>query len=347
MPLVEQIHAGYRCADLLLLLPGSIPIPSFKCLPALPSYDWIDPITNALRPQVVLYLTGSSVSVPLLPGVSYQSDPSSRVTRNRQVVDAPLIVRHPSQDIYTPEGWRRLLSSIGVPDNMQVVGMKILIVSFGGQIFRRPHSRNNSRPVSRDFGRDLSSELNKAEGIQSTKQSITEQQDSRLSAESIIHSINNSHSRHPSNGLSHNPVHHSDYNAAQRLTTPSHLWVPGAPPAVKNPSPIISSKSQFSSNITIQPPTPRRELDLELKENSMESISISQRTSLVLTLPRLLPDSSWIAIVCGVSKQWGQEDGEELPEGFFIAPRDVYMPDLTAVADVLLGKLVSQDQVSA
>ena len=43
--------------------------------------------------------------------------------------------------------------------------------------------------------------------------------------------------------------------------------------------------------------------------------------------------------MCGVPKDWGKEDGEELPENFFVAPRDVYMPDLTAVADVLLGKL--------
>jgi hypothetical protein len=61
--------------------------------------------------------------------------------------------------------------------------------------------------------------------------------------------------------------------------------------------------------------------------------------------PRLLPDSSWIAIVCGVSKQqWNDNDGEDpesgLPEGFFVAPVDVYMPDLTAAGDVLLGKLV-------
>ena len=57
---------------------------------------------------------------------------------------------------------------------------------------------------------------------------------------------------------------------------------------------------------------------------------------------RLLPDSSWIAIVCGVSKeQWNDLDSDsELPDGFFVAPRDVYMPDLTAIADVLLGKLV-------
>jgi hypothetical protein len=58
----------------------------------------------------------------------------------------------------------------------------------------------------------------------------------------------------------------------------------------------------------------------------------------------LLPDDSWIAIVCGVTKeQWNAVDGdvdEGLPDGFYVAPKDVYMPDLTAVADVLLGKLV-------
>jgi len=77
---------------------------------------------------------------------------------------------------------------------------------------------------------------------------------------------------------------------------------------------------------------------------------------------QLLPDDSWIAIICGAShsKSWGslqrsQETTfggptaasgasipeDELPDGFYIAPRDVYMPDLMAVGDVLLGKLVS------
>jgi len=55
-------------------------------------------------------------------------------------------------------------------------------------------------------------------------------------------------------------------------------------------------------------------------------------------------DDTWIAIVCGVTKeQWNAVDGdvdEGLPDGFYVAPKDVYMPDLTAVADVLLGKLV-------
>jgi hypothetical protein len=52
-----------------------------------------------------------------------------------------------------------------------------------------------------------------------------------------------------------------------------------------------------------------------------------------------LPPEDWIAVVCGASKAQ-DEDAEDLPEGFYIAPKDVYMPDLTAVADVLLRKLV-------
>lgn len=46
-------------------------------------------------------------------------------------------------------------------------------------------------------------------------------------------------------------------------------------------------------------------------------------------------------------EQWNDyEDGSnsELPEGFYVAPKYVYMPDLTAVADVLLGKLVNTER---
>ncbi|KAJ7811096.1 hypothetical protein B0H14DRAFT_1476468 [Mycena olivaceomarginata] len=72
--------------------------------------------------------------------------------------------------------------------------------------------------------------------------------------------------------------------------------------------------------------------------------TLTLKTSRKMTTSRgLLPDPSWIAIVCGVSKeQWNADEGggdSDLPEGFFVAPRDVYMPDLTAIGDVLLGKL--------
>lgn len=50
---------------------------------------------------------------------------------------------------------------------------------------------------------------------------------------------------------------------------------------------------------------------------------------------QLIP-KGWIAIVCGLSVKDG---ADELPENFYAAPRDVYVPDLTAICDVLLGKL--------
>lgn len=63
----------------------------------------------------------------------------------------------------------------------------------------------------------------------------------------------------------------------------------------------------------------------------------------LMEIPRLLPEG-WIAVVCGASKEQG-EDAKQLPEGFYIAPKDVYMPDLIAAADVLLGKLVGPSVV--
>ena len=56
-----------------------------------------------------------------------------------------------------------------------------------------------------------------------------------------------------------------------------------------------------------------------------------------------LPDENWIAIVCGATPPKRFSDSldapDDLPSRFFIAPKDIYMPDLTALADALLGKL--------
>lgn len=84
-------------------------------------------------------------------------------------------------------------------------------------------------------------------------------------------------------------------------------------------------------------------MQLPLRSTSSEAVSgegMEEEDVDEEDLPQLFPDENWIAIVCGVSKEWGKEDGEELPDNFYVAPKDVYMPDLTAVADVLLGKLV-------
>lgn len=138
----------------------------------------------------------------------------------------------------------------------------------------------------------------------------------------------------------------------------SQLRLAGAPPAAVPTSPRSSLVATFSAPADIPafhavtiPPTPRVQdgfdaavelswttepapLDAagELKRETAEGIMDEADV-------RILPDESWIVVVCGVSKDWGKEDGEELPHNFFVAPRDVYMPDLTAAADVLLGKL--------
>lgn len=135
-----------------------------------------------------------------------------------------------------------------------------------------------------------------------------------------------------------------------RLATPSHIWIPGAPPASK---PLQTPASPPA--LRTFPPTPRLKtprqnsatatyFDFDRRIDSQPDETDELEDDLEWEGPRLLPDSSWIAIVCGVSKeQWNAEGEEpdELPEGFYVAPKDVYMPDLTAVGDVLLGKLVS------
>jgi len=134
-----------------------------------------------------------------------------------------------------------------------------------------------------------------------------------------------------------------------RLATESHIFIPGAPPASK-PSGSPSSptnKTIFQPKTTppSEPATPHGEAHVDSGKNScFESIHESDESSQGEATCGLLPDETWIAIVCGVSKeQWntGDEDWNDgLPDGFYVAPKDIYMPDLTAIADVLLGKLV-------
>jgi L-arabinokinase len=52
---------------------------------------------------------------------------------------------------------------------------------------------------------------------------------------------------------------------------------------------------------------------------------------------QLLPPG-WIAVVCGLAAATATD--EELPERFYRVASDAYIPDLTAIADVVLGKLV-------
>ncbi|CAA7266883.1 unnamed protein product [Cyclocybe aegerita] len=377
-PLVAQIHEGYRCADLLVRLPGHIPVPSFFVHPPLPASEWIDVDTRRVRPEILDTLLRHPKHQDLQPSIPMalsiplaQSRPEDTPRpRPRTVIQAPLLVRPPSSgpgmSVYTPEGRSRLLTSIGVPAHLHdPTKTKILVVSFGGQVFKRPNSKAGSRSHSRNASREDVTGLvhdhhkhpMKINGFTSISQpgsSTTPEFDltnaTRLFQERIPRStqLDLHMPSHLSNLNGTSDGLHSGPPPTPRLATPCHLWIPGAPPASK---PLASPTIPGVRTVPPTPLAPQNGFilhaletpdllvdsgDLPTSEDPFDSDSDSD-------YPRLLPDSSWIAIVCGVSKeQWAHhhegEDGH-LPEEFYVAPRDVYMPDLTAVGDVLLGKL--------
>ena len=344
-PLVEQIHAGYRCADLLVRLPGHIPMPSFFIQPLLPSFNWVDVESQRMWPTIVDDLTAPLTRYELHPPVPFPAA-TQRKKITRSVIQAPLLVRPPSStlSVYTREGRSKLLSFIGVPITLHDSGKtKILVVSFGGQVFRKP-SCPGSRTPSRSFGRehkllDLDAKSAGSESLIHTQSSRTKlKYRNGLGFDNITNQLfqntnltsvkSDLHIPPPAKLLLDDLLLDS---ATPRLATPCHIWIPGAPPTSKplaNPS--IRSPTVDAPTVPTTPLAP--------------DISYLTTEDLDVDIPRLLPDSSWIAIVCGVSKEkWTSESQDKdsiLPEGFYVAPRDVYMPDLTAVGDVLLGKLV-------
>ncbi|KAF5366651.1 hypothetical protein D9615_010602 [Tricholomella constricta] len=328
--LVAQIFEGYRCADLLFLLPGCIPIPSFSIYPALPSPDWVDASSNRFCSNIIDFLFQPPSQCSLHPTKPFQcsSPPFPPRTIPRSVIAAPLLVRPPASapSVYTPGGRSRLLFSIGIPPRLHDPDRtKILIVSFGGQVFRAP-----SRPASRS----------------QTRSTTPTQSPTRVTGPSISEGSAEMYSPRiqPPNVSCHlpgtpaSPSTSLGHRVSPRLATPSHIWIPGAPPASK-PSPGPSFSVPELATI---PPTPSGiddTFDLSTPIGAGDHLG-SDGNSFD---PRLLPDESWIAIVCGASDRpcEGDDKSAGLPGGFYVAPKDVYMPDLTAVGDVLLGKLVS------
>ena len=281
-PLVQQMKDGYRCADLLVLLPGYVPIPSFFEQPQLPASSWIDIPTLRMQKPIVETLA-NILNQPLSPSIPFSP---SGFTIPRAVIPSPLLVRSPKRDsqVCTPQGRARFLASLGVPEERRGSETKILIVSFGGQHFHQPPSRRNSRSQSRDRTPEL---------IETPSIAIPE----TLSP------------------ASYSPISSPDDSN------------PPTPFLAEQPCVWVSDEDVKTGYGHPGGPFPAIEID-DVTEVAEEFVG-----------PQLLPDDSWIAIVCGVSKeQW--ENGEDMPEGFYVAPKDVYMPDLTLVADVLLGKLV-------
>ena len=334
---MEQIYAGYRCADLLVRLPGYIPIPSFFIRPSLPSFKWVDIESQRMWPNIIDDLTDQA-RYELHPSMPF-SAVARRKKVKRSVVQAPLLVRPPSSglSVYTREGRSKLLSSIGVPNMLHDSGQtKILVVSFGGQVFRKP-SYSGSRTPSRSISRlDMTTKPPGSHPLNYMQLSHGKSKPKDgLGFDDITNRMfKDSNTTSVSSDLHIPPavefwLNDSSSITPTRLATPCHIWIPGAPPASK-PFPSI----QFP---TFEVPS--------IHTTPIPDITNFAAEDLDSDINRLLPDSSWIAIVCGVSKeQWGSESQDKdsaLPEGFYVAPRDVYMPDLTAVGDVLLGKLVS------
>ncbi|KAJ7757742.1 hypothetical protein DFH07DRAFT_819180 [Mycena maculata] len=313
-PLVKHIHTGYRCANLLLRLPGEIPIPSFKIHPSLPSPEWVDPLTNRFTRRVFTCLDEPPTSCALYPPIDYGNPVP------RQIIPIPLLVRSPSPSVYSTAGRARLLHSIGIPSHLH--SRKILIVSFGGQVFRRP---GGGTPSSRRSSRELTPTREQT-GIQSfTPGGLP-------SPLSSAQGFTLPHLELPTPPGS--PKEHTSFvTSPPRLATASHLWIPGAPPVSKPPSTPISPRASNGPTFQTTPATPDQDDHPGFGFGNLDEME-SER------LARLLPDDSWLAVVCGVSKeQWNAQSDDDLPDAFFVAPRDVYMPDLTAVGDVLLGKL--------
>ncbi|KLO17436.1 hypothetical protein SCHPADRAFT_821499 [Schizopora paradoxa] len=305
-PLVSRILDGYRCAHLLLRLPGHIPIPSFVISPILPSHLWTD--GHAFLPAIEHSLLTDIETQELLPLI-----PLGGKLFTRAVFECPLIVRHPSADIYSPSGRKRVLDYIGVPIALQSQETKILIVSFGGQIFRKPSSRLPSRQNSKARNSPISSTPASAINIPPNALKIRiDKAVEKLQVESNL-----------------------------SVATTSHLYIPGAPPAtITKSSPPLPPSDTITGN-TWQ--LHQERYDHTYSESTVCSDSETDSDTVFESdyedEARLLPDSSWIAIVCGASKSPGDDRDDVLPENFFVAPRDIYMPDLTAVGDVLLGKL--------
>ena len=339
-PLVEEMHRGYRCADLLLLLPGSIPIPSFCASPTFEAQNWVDPQTQRFRPEIVAHLTQTTLPSltecqPALPFATVSaSDLNYEHRLERMVMRAPLIVRLPAMkpSVYTPAGRSKFLSSIGIPcEYHDPRHTRILVVSFGGQIFRRPLSRPANKRSSGNRSPCRESSPPRQEGTNNNAELMTgspASQSGKMTTADHFDNFSLNLGSDDESSTSSGPI-----MTSPRLATPSHLWFPGAPPVTRVPSlpasPQPKAHSKFA--MTLLAPTPL----LDQGGNAFPSAVEDEG-------PFLLPDASWIAVVCGVSReQWnGLGCDVELPDGFFIAPRYVYMPDLMAVADVLLGKLV-------
>ncbi|KAH8826507.1 hypothetical protein DL96DRAFT_1608173 [Flagelloscypha sp. PMI_526] len=418
-PLVEQIWEGYRCADLLVLLPAHIPIPSFWTEPSLPAQEWIDPGTSRPYPEMNKYFGGSLPEQALHPPLPHFSETPKR-QRTRKVIHAPLIVRPPTEmpSPYSPSGRTKVLEEMGVPAHFHdPTKTKILVISFGGQVFQRPGRSGQMTPVTREPSPDFlhhHRENRRRMSSQSPSLIIDRPSSPSSTSDSTAASASTPPTpRSEASGSQHRPMDIGGANVVNLLefktepTSPrptasgdtpvprneslsdlystlqtslpqppdivaqspdsaapdSYFFIPGAPPVSRTRSitrsPNSATHSRFPSlsvpvkpppiehiipTLITSPPTPAvPDFPSTSLHNPFNSLHLDEHPE--DDIVDLLPDETWIAIICGVSKsQWLTQQGDgsggdAMPDRFFIAPRHVYMPDLTAIADVLLGKL--------
>lgn len=318
-PLVEQMRRDYSCADTLFLLPGAIPFPSFSIDTPLPATEWVSIDTKSFVPntlRVVEQYREDPEHVNVYPVVPFQSGGHRLLYRSRRIVPAPLIVRHPIKEAFTETKRHELLDWIGVPAHFRdPAKTRILIVSFGGQKFRRPGSGSATPTASSPKSKATSKAPPLPPNIPPLEKPTTTVARSASEAQSPRYPRRSGTTLHP-------PIRYTGprprgMSAPPRIVTPTHLFIPGAPGPVPNPaSPVLTSDTPSFNHIPQSPDA----MDTLLEEH----------------VPQLLPPG-WIAIICGGSPSWNNE--EHLPSDLFIAPRDIYMPDLMVIGDVLLGKL--------
>lgn len=134
-PLVQRCVRDYACADLLLRLPGAIPIPAFNLGLPMPVGKWVKKDRTDLTDEIKLTLTETACT---------------------RIVDVPLMIRPLSPDVHTPAFRLSLLKQLGVPPANY--SSKILLVSFGGQAIPMPTSTarsSNGVPVNSKNGSGL------------------------------------------------------------------------------------------------------------------------------------------------------------------------------------------------
>ncbi|KAF9073444.1 hypothetical protein BDP27DRAFT_1391015 [Rhodocollybia butyracea] len=370
-PLIAQIHDGYRCADLLLLLPGQIPIPSFSNQLHLPATNWVDS-DNRFTPQAIAHLTRlreNPSECTLHEHVPFP--PNTALGRNleplsRKVLSMPLLVRPPSSSVarspYTNEGRARILASANVPAELHDPDTtKILVVSFGGQVLSWPRRKQSMSSAHEDRNASRIKPITVAIGL-GINLKDTKLNKSRLEVplETASHVIPLT--------LPQELRDHRDIDPQATVSPPPPVVNPSGSPVISSPrtsslqhhleykgkenefQSVTFSPSRLGTERTMPSPlmdivnmpaspqgaAPTCQLDPDDSIGGVNSrlgnMQVRDDGDLEdeARLPQLLPDSNWIAI---------REDTSDLPANFYLAPKDVYMPDLTAIADVLLGKL--------